>query len=409
MYRPIALSLLLGILSAGWLAANEDPPPPPAGENAEKPADSPDAEKPATPPADGEKPTGGESKPTEPLAPAAEYAQKLAEWRTLESKLKSVRSLFIEAPQTSRIQLLEDYRKLADDAYTLLPKLRFAAIAAYQEAPNKDEELTRMLIGIMADDNRGERHTEAIEIGKLLADNDCQEQALAGQLVVALFCSGKFDEAAVHLKAAEKVENTQTEQVKLCLAELNLRAAEQAADDLPRVKITTTKGDVVVELFENEAPGAVGNFVSLVEKNFYEGLTFHRVLDGFMAQGGCPKGDGTGGPGYKIYCECYKPEYRRHFRGSLAMAHSGRNTGGSQFYITFGRPSGLDGRHTVFGRVIEGMEVVDSINRIDPQNPPPASAPGPDKIIKAEVIRKRGHVYEPDKVEPAKSSDAPQP
>ena len=175
-----------------------------------------------------------------------------------------------------------------------------------------------------------------------------------------------------------------------------IREKEAAADDLPRVKITTSKGDIVVELFENEAPGTVGNFVSLVERKFYDGLPFHRVLPNFMAQGGDPNGDGTGGPGYEIYCECNKPGYRRHFQGTLSMAHAGVNTGGSQFFITFLPTPQLNGIHTAFGRVIEGMDVLAKIQRIDPGE---AQKPEPDKIIKAEVIRKRPGVnYVPNKV-----------
>lgn len=170
-----------------------------------------------------------------------------------------------------------------------------------------------------------------------------------------------------------------------------IREAEAKADDLPRVKLTTTKGDVVIELFENEAPQAVANFLSLVKSGFYNGVTFHRVIPGFMAQGGDPDGNGTGGPGYNIKCECYQPNYRHHFRGSLSMAHAGRNTGGSQFFLTFVPTSFLDGKHTVFGRVIEGMDNASSIKRGEPVR-------NPDKIIKAEVIRDRGHDYKFDKL-----------
>src|SRR5690606_2930191 len=130
--------------------------------------------------------------------------------------------------------------------------------------------------------------------------------------------------------------------------------------------------------------------ITLVEDQFYDGLTFHRVLPHFMAQGGDPNGDGSGGPGYEIPCECYKPEARMHFRGSLSMAHAGRDTGGSQFFITFLPTAHLNGRHTVFGRVIEGLDVLDQLQRRDPES---ASAPEPDKIVKAEVLRKRDHEY----------------
>ena len=170
---------------------------------------------------------------------------------------------------------------------------------------------------------------------------------------------------------------------------------EPAANDLPRVKFTTSKGEIVIELFENEAPGAVANFVNLIEKKYYDGLTFHRVLAGFMAQGGCPKGDGTGGPGYHIACECEREDYRHHFAGTLSMAHAGKNTGGSQFFLTFKPTPHLDGRHTAFGRVIEGFDVLAKLQRRDPQR----SRVEPDKIVKAEVLRKRDHAYEPKKLD----------
>jgi cyclophilin family peptidyl-prolyl cis-trans isomerase len=154
---------------------------------------------------------------------------------------------------------------------------------------------------------------------------------------------------------------------------------------------------MVIELFENEAPNTVANFISLVKKGYYDGLTFHRVLPGFMAQGGCPDGTGGGGPGYQIDCECILPNSRKHFRGSLSMAHAGPNTGGSQFFLCFAPAMGLDGppspnHHTVFGRVIEGLDQLAKIQRRDPQADSPAE---PDKIIEMKVLRDRGHEYEP--------------
>ncbi len=168
-------------------------------------------------------------------------------------------------------------------------------------------------------------------------------------------------------------------------------ATKGASAPLPQVKFETSKGDVVIELFEDHAPNTVANFISLVEKGFYNGLTFHRVIDGFMAQGGCPKGTGTGGPGYNIKCECYLPNALRHERGVISMAHAGRNTGGSQFFINFVKTPHLDGKHTVFGRVIKGMEAVDQLNRARP-------GVAADVIKKATVVRKRKHEYKPDKV-----------
>jgi len=119
-------------------------------------------------------------------------------------------------------------------------------------------------------------------------------------------------------------------------------------------------GSIVIEFFDVEAPGTVKNFQDLAKKGFYDGLTFHRVIPGFVAQGGCPKGNGTGGPGYTIPCEAANNPHK-HLRGTLSMAHAGKDTGGSQFFIVFEPQPHLDHVHTVFGQVIEGMEFVDQI------------------------------------------------
>ncbi|MEC8432934.1 MAG: peptidylprolyl isomerase [Planctomycetota bacterium] len=172
-----------------------------------------------------------------------------------------------------------------------------------------------------------------------------------------------------------------------------VREAETAKDDLPQVVLRTSTGDVVFELFENEAPNTVANFISLVEKGFYDGLIFHRVIPGFVAQGGCPNGNGTGDPEYRIKCECLKENKRDHFLGSLSMAHAGRDSGGSQFFITLGPQPVLDGEHTVFGRVIQGMENVEQFGLINPEE---LKGDEVTTVIKeAKVLRKRDHDYSP--------------
>ncbi|WP_409293341.1 peptidylprolyl isomerase [Peribacillus sp. SCS-37] len=123
-------------------------------------------------------------------------------------------------------------------------------------------------------------------------------------------------------------------------------------------------GQVKIELFPNEAPGTVANFEKLINEGFYNGLNFHRVIPGFVAQGGCPEGRGTGGPGYTIKCET-EGNPHKHERGSLSMAHAGKDTGGSQFFIVFEPQPHLNGVHTVFGKVVEGMENVDEIGQGD--------------------------------------------
>jgi cyclophilin family peptidyl-prolyl cis-trans isomerase len=188
--------------------------------------------------------------------------------------------------------------------------------------------------------------------------------------------------------------------------EQKIRAAEDAAEgdqQLPRVEFDTTKGKIVVELFENEAPNTVANFVSLVESKFYDGLGFHRVIPMFMAQGGCPNTregakaqPGTGGPGYAIKCECYAPNARMHFTGSLSMAHAGKDSGGSQFFLTHLPTAHLNADaaaqkgHTVFGRVVEGLDAMQSLEV-------------GDQIKSAKVLRKRNHEYKPETLPDPKS------
>ncbi|CAH1210444.1 Peptidyl-prolyl cis-trans isomerase B [Paenibacillus plantiphilus] len=138
-----------------------------------------------------------------------------------------------------------------------------------------------------------------------------------------------------------------------------------------QAKITMANGgEIVLDLFDQDAPNTVANFEKLANSGFYNGLTFHRVIPGFVAQGGCPNGIGNGGPGYEIDCEINP---NKHERGSLAMAHAGRNTGGSQFYIGYQPQPHLDGGHTVFGKVTKGMEHVDAFQ-------------GRDKMEKVEVV-----------------------
>lgn len=127
-------------------------------------------------------------------------------------------------------------------------------------------------------------------------------------------------------------------------------------------RFTTNHGNFSVELFEDRAPLTTKNFVDLVEKEFYDGITFHRVIEGFMIQGGCPSGTGTGGPGYKIKDE-FHPELKHDGPGILSMANAGPNSGGSQFFITLAATPWLDNKHAIFGRVTEGMDVVEKIGK----------------------------------------------
>jgi len=131
-------------------------------------------------------------------------------------------------------------------------------------------------------------------------------------------------------------------------------------------EIKTNKGSMFIELFENDAPKTVANFVKLAQDGYYDGLTFHRVIPDFVIQGGCPNGTGAGGPGYQIDCEL-DGDNQYHDKGVLSMAHAGRNTGGSQFFVCHSRnnTSHLDGNHTCFAKVYEGLDIIDNIAQGD--------------------------------------------
>lgn len=157
-------------------------------------------------------------------------------------------------------------------------------------------------------------------------------------------------------------------------------AIYQMSDNTTKIKLETNKGDIIIEL-ASDMPITAGNFKTLVEKGFYNGVIFHRVIDGFMIQGGDPTGTGMGGPGYTI-----KDEFKnnKNNRGTISMANAGPNTGGSQFFINLVNNNFLDTKHPVFGRVIEGMDVVDSIAKVetDSEDRPLEEV----RIIKASVI-----------------------
>lgn len=144
-------------------------------------------------------------------------------------------------------------------------------------------------------------------------------------------------------------------------------------------KITTENGIIWIKLFNQETPNTVSNFATLANDGFYNNLNFHRVIDGFMAQGGCPEGSGTGGPDWAIECET-QAEKQIHNKGSLSMAHAGPNTGGSQFFICFVPCPHLDGRHTVFGE-IENADS-DSFSSLD-------NVHQGDKIVSIEILENK--------------------
>jgi cyclophilin family peptidyl-prolyl cis-trans isomerase len=161
------------------------------------------------------------------------------------------------------------------------------------------------------------------------------------------------------------------------------RLMKTSKDSGTRVRLETSMGDITIRLYDQKAPATTDNFKTLVEKEFYDGTIFHRVIPGFMVQGGDPTGTGTGGPGYKIKDE-FHPDLHHAKAGILSMANAGPNTGGSQFFITLAPTPWLDGKHAIFGEVVEGMDVVEAIVNVprDRRDKPTQNV----TIVKATIV-----------------------
>lgn len=296
-----------------------------------------------------------------------------------------------------------------------LPRLVTLGQGIYLKDP-KNKEAEIIVLGHLQELFHQNRYQEVIEEGSKYLAAGRKHPLTLNFLGVCSFAIQDFAQAVEFLELAKQASKESEEggqifaqlgsrylddapgYAKMWKTEQAIRAREAAAKGdarLPRVAFETTAGTIEIELFENEAPNTVANFINLIEKKKYDGVAFHRVIPNFMAQGGDPntldkdpRNDGMGGPGYHIACECYQPNARMHFQGSLSMAHAGKDTGGSQFFITHLptghlNPNADEGRgHTVFGRVVKGLNVALSLR------------PG-DTITSAKVLFKRNHPYVP--------------
>jgi cyclophilin family peptidyl-prolyl cis-trans isomerase len=382
-------------------------------------------------------------------AAKAEFDKAFAEYKDAIRKIEQLRVDYQSADQATRNRINNELTGHLAHAQGLMNTVVETAEESFRLAPKSDQRVTDLLVAVAkfyavgeqigppetkpgaggeyAPISGGDQFEKALPIIKRLIDGGVDNRDLPLWGFLSAFIVNDYDLADEYLKKAQENGSIQAlvaiandrphRQNGAAVATMNLvesyskaipkyrelweqelakRSAEEKTDNLPRVKFETTKGEITIELFENEAPQAVANFITLVKQGFYTNSPFHRVLPKFMAQGGAKTDEGEGGPGYTIRCECYKPDYRHHFRGSLSMAHAGRDTGNSQFFLTTVPTTHLDGRHTVFGRVIDGIEVLAELQRRSPEhqmNPPPA-----DRILKAEVLRDRGHAYSFEKL-----------
>ncbi len=351
---------------------------------------------------------GWQDEPAIPTASSQEdqkFNELHDQFTAIEKSLQALQEEFGDADQDRRTEIREEFNVLVQQIKKLILPLKEAALASYSASPNTNDRVVDVLLSAAMSDISEDEYTGAQQILQLLLDNDCKASGVNDLAGITAFSQNRFDEAKTYLEQAKEegaLSSDGNRTLQSLAATQEKFAAELAArkaannQNLPQVTFETTQGNITVELFENEAPNTVANFITLVEQGFYNGLTFHRVLPGFMAQGGCPIGNGSGGPGYKIPCECYNENHRNHFAGTLSMAHAGKDTGGSQFFITFRPTPHLDGKHTVFGRVVDGWEPLGELQSINPNRP---TGQQPDKILKASVTRKSDRDYTPQKID----------
>lgn len=361
----------------------------------------------------------------ENLSPAAaEFERQFAAWQA--ERDETLRQL-----QTIRDLPIEERREFAHRTQVsgdlAVARVLAAAEAAYLEDP-KNERVENYLLLYAVNSLENDQIEDAARISILLLDHGYDPKVLASVAGRSCLELGRVDEAIKYLKLAQDSGVTLSRVSQSYLShisqtredmdeEMRLRADEAEADDLPRVLLETTRGDVVIELFENELPNAVANFIFLVERGFYNDMTFYHVRPQYFSATGCPNNDGTGTAGYSIYRE---PEHyaltdfegldtlgqtdtktflhghqRYHTRGTVSMMALDPLTYSSQFMIChrYSTMAQANQAHMAIGRVIEGMNVVTRLMAVNPRLAPEDVET--DRLIKATVIRKRDHQYRP--------------
>ncbi len=344
----------------------------------------------------------------------AEYE---ASEKALREHLKAMRIQQVEfhmseTPARDR-EFRQNWADLCDAGRPIFARALKSMIQKYSANPADEQELAALLYELLDQNVKYSRFEGMLELGLALEQGGLIQEKLAPMIAMCAVADNKYALAKKRMESvpeasrpllpvlavfAPVIEQLQQEWEK----ELKMRAEDAQGEPLPQVKIRTTKGSFVIELFENQCPETVGNFIHLVEKRFYDGHTFHRVLEHFVAQTGCPEGDGSGGPGYTIYGEMNQPNSRKFFRGTLGLALSKAdpNSGGSQFFISFLPTYNLNQNYTAFGRIISGIEVIGTLNQINPDQEKKKDEPTltPDEVVDMTVLRKRNHPYEPHKV-----------
>jgi len=415
-----AFSIIFAMVFASLAPAQEAAAP-----SATASESSPESSSGQTPAPDAASPSASmpsdadQEQPEDPITPEQDVAIKnfiaaREKWSKRLLEMKSLGIRFANDEDRSP-EAKKRYGEVRDAARTLMNETFQKAIELYRLRQG-DFETGSMLATTLEYRESFGLYEDSLVAAVLLLESDLTFPFLYLIAARSAFLDGKNDrvmgyyKSFVELNGAEKLERVDNmiggyldTYPALWAREVEIRDAEAKADDLPRVLLQTSRGPVTLELFENQAPNTVANFIKLVEDGFYDGADFYQVVDDFLAMGGDPVGDGTGTSGRFIPDENTHPDARGFFRGSIAMAVMPDprdkqkhipNTGSSQFAIALMPILRVDETKTIFGRVIEGMDVVATFRRIDPTEKKEKSVQlPPDRIETARVIRKRDHEY----------------
>ena len=339
----------------------------------------------------------------------------MAKYRQAQADLKSAlreaaelqrKYLGIKTTDEEKEEIGEKLEKISKVVSKIHPKLFDLAEKAWLEEPSREDGEflnfiiqvleTRMTVGEYERANAIMQGLISLKIPEILPDL----YDAAGEIA---FMLNDFEQAARFFELAEqnKVLSERCAGFKKDLSyyrsswakESVFRQQDSEKKDLPRVTLDTTKGKIVLELYEDQTPNTVANFVYLVEKGFYDGKFFEQVIPGEGAVAGRSLENPDGGPGWTIRDEFDATNSRNHYRGTISMMRGEPNSAGSMFFISFSPIKDLDGKYVVFGRVIEGMDVLTKLQIMDPTNPDPMAEP--DQIEKASAMTKRDHKYRP--------------
>ncbi len=345
------------------------------------------------------------------IVPESEGFKQATE--ALREHLKEMRALFVRfhvAMSDEAFKHRNAFLDMVEESYQLHQTMMAQALIEFKAGGKNREKIAGMFIRLLDREIEMDRHEGLLPIALALHEAGVQHEKLEIWIVQLAVSANQYEVVEQFIdRVIEKApENRFFQSLRKDLpmlkqrwaTELKMRESDAAGEPLPLVRIATSKGFVEIELFENQAPETVGNFIHLVERGFYDGLDFHTVIEHLAAQGGCPDRDGKGNAGYTIYSEASKPNARKFFRGSVAMAIAGDDpqTASSQFFIPFLPTYDQDGIFTVFGRVTKGMHVVASFERVNASKEKKEGEPAamPDEIRSISVIRKRDHAYEPN-------------